>query len=78
MKSLIVLLSVGGWEHGTGGFHQAAQNSSTFATNAANFIQLHGLDGIDIDWVYPGYVDQPKKLAHTLLSSETSNRKRLK
>jgi GH18 family chitinase len=29
-------------------------NRLTLATNIANFIRQHDLDGVDIDWEYPG------------------------
>ena len=29
------------------------QARSTFATNLANFVQTHNIDGVDIDWEYP-------------------------
>ena len=62
-NKLKVLLSVGGWTHGTGGFAKAAQSDTTrqnFATNALSFIQQNGFDGIDVDWEYPGFQDGPK------------------
>ena len=62
-NKLKVLLSVGGWTHGTGGFAKAAQSDTSrhnFATNALSFIQQNGFDGIDVDWEYPGFQDGPK------------------
>ena len=59
--SLIILLSVGGWIHGTSGFTLAAKNPTIFARNALRFIQQHNFDGIDLDWEYPGYIDHPLK-----------------
>ena len=35
----------------------SAANRATFATNLANFVTRWGLDGIDIDWEYPGAQD---------------------
>lgn len=50
-----ILLSVGGW--GAGGFSEAAFTSAgrrKFADSAAALIERYGLDGIDVDWEYPG------------------------
>jgi len=55
-KDLKVLVSVGGWGW-SGGFSDAALDSATreiFANSAIEFILLYNLDGIDIDWEYPG------------------------
>lgn len=52
---LKVLLSVGGW--GADGFSNAAWNEMTraqFAQSASEIISRSGLDGLDIDWEYPG------------------------
>ena len=53
--SLKVLLSVGGW--GAGRFSEMASSPVTresFAKSCADFVKEHNLDGIDIDWEYPG------------------------
>ncbi len=52
---LEVLLSVGGW--GSGGFSEMASDSlkrKSFAEACRNLVDRLGLDGIDIDWEYPG------------------------
>jgi chitinase len=52
---LKILLSVGGW--GADGFSDAALTSPSrerFADSAAALVAEHDLDGIDIDWEYPG------------------------
>jgi chitinase len=52
---LKLLLSIGGW--GADGFSNAALNEVTrgqFAQSAAEVISRSGIDGIDIDWEYPG------------------------
>lgn len=61
---LKVVLSIGGWTHGTGGFALAsasAQSRQTFAENALKFITDNRFDGIDIDWEYPGFKGGPKQ-----------------
>ena len=52
---LKVLLSVGGWE--AEGFSDAAlsaQSRNAFADSVVALLREHSLDGVDIDWEYPG------------------------
>ena len=52
---LKILLSVGGW--GAGGFSIAAsteENRNVFAESAQEIVEVAALDGIDLDWEYPG------------------------
>src|SRR5688572_2644244 len=52
---LKVLVSVGGWQ--AEGFSDAAltsQSRDRFARSAVAFLHKHALDGIDLDWEYPG------------------------
>jgi hypothetical protein len=60
------ILSFGGWDFSTfpdtymifrDGVKPA--NRLKMATNIANFIKEHNLDGVDIDWEYPGAPDLP-------------------
>jgi hypothetical protein len=60
------ILSFGGWDFSTmpetylifrNGVKPA--NRLTMATKIANFIKEHNLDGVDIDWEYPGAPDLP-------------------
>ncbi|KAK3934190.1 hypothetical protein QBC46DRAFT_300262 [Diplogelasinospora grovesii] len=60
------ILSFGGWDFSTNPstyniFRQGvtAANRLTLATNIANFIKANNLDGVDIDWEYPGAPDIP-------------------
>jgi GH18 family chitinase len=55
------ILSFGGWSFSTDPstysiFREGATaaNRMTMATNIANFIIANDLDGVDIDWEYPG------------------------
>jgi len=53
--TLRVLASVGGW--GADGFSDAAfdaQSRRRFAESAVGIVRRYGLDGIDLDWEYPG------------------------
>ena len=54
--SLTVLISVGGWGW-SGGFSDAAltaQSRVRFVESAVAFVKQHDLDGVDVDWEYPG------------------------
>ena len=56
--NLKVLLSVGGW--GAGNFSEMAADEvhrKNFAQNCLNAVNSYKLDGIDIDWEYPGSND---------------------
>jgi GH18 family chitinase len=55
------ILTIGGWDFSTGPSTYAifregvtAANRLAMATSIANFIKDNGLDGVDIDWEYPG------------------------
>ncbi len=54
--SLTVLVSVGGWL-GSGGFSDialSAQSRNVFVESAVEFLRRYNLDGLDVDWEYPG------------------------
>ncbi|MGC9225122.1 MAG: glycoside hydrolase family 18 protein [Terracidiphilus sp.] len=54
--SLKVLISIGGW-NGSGGFSDAAltaQSRAAFVESVVDFLRGHDLDGLDVDWEYPG------------------------
>lgn len=54
-RNLQVQLSIGGW--GSGNFSEMAADDSTrmaFAKDCLRIVEEYGLDGIDIDWEYPG------------------------
>lgn len=56
--SLKVILSVGGWSW-SGNFSDAAlteENRRLFVESALEILQEHKLDGLDIDWEYPGQI----------------------
>jgi len=55
---LKILVSVGGWTW-SGNFSDVALTESSrkiFAASAVDFLKKYKLDGIDIDWEYPGQV----------------------
>ena len=54
--SLTVLVSVGGWL-GSGRFSDmslTAESRRIFVESAAEFVKRYDLDGLDVDWEYPG------------------------
>ncbi|KAE8340580.1 hypothetical protein BDV24DRAFT_175262 [Aspergillus arachidicola] len=60
------ILSIGGWDFSTSPdtytiFREGVKsaNRMTMAENIANFVEEHDLDGVDIDWEYPGAPDIP-------------------
>jgi len=56
--SLKLIISIGGWSW-SGNFSDAAltdHSRKTFASSAAAIVKRFDLDGIDIDWEYPGLV----------------------
>ncbi|AEO59465.1 glycoside hydrolase family 18 protein [Thermothelomyces thermophilus ATCC 42464] len=60
------ILSFGGWDFSTSKATYSifrngvkAENRLTMAKSIANFIKEHDLDGVDIDWEYPGAPDIP-------------------
>ncbi|MDY7395453.1 glycoside hydrolase family 18 protein [Aureibaculum sp. 2210JD6-5] len=55
---LKILISVGGWSWSKN-FSDAAlteQSREVFANSAIDFMQKHNIDGIDLDWEYPGQI----------------------
>ncbi|KAK3986863.1 glycoside hydrolase, subgroup, catalytic core [Cladorrhinum sp. PSN332] len=68
MTGIKRILSFGGWEASAtpesrarlrDAFRPGQFNRGVFRTNVANFVNAHGLDGVDFDWEYPGAQDFP-------------------
>jgi len=58
---LSVMVSVGGWSQ-SGNFHDAAatqESRDKFASSVVQYIREHKMDGVDIDWEYPGSYREP-------------------
>ena len=57
-KELKILISIGGWTW-SNNFSDAVLTESSreiFANSAIAFMQKHNIDGIDLDWEYPGQI----------------------
>lgn len=70
------IVSIGGWAYSTEAatyniIRQAIiTNKNAFTTNLAQFVKDEGIDGIDIDWEYPGvsiilYLSTNAAIVHT-------------
>ncbi|KAL4909691.1 hypothetical protein BDW74DRAFT_186210 [Aspergillus multicolor] len=66
LKGVKRIISIGGWDFSTMPgtykiFRESVkpENMETTAQNVANFVKEHELDGVDIDWEYPGAPDLP-------------------
>jgi len=60
--SLTVTAAVGGWNFGTTRFTAVVENQAImqhFATTATKFLRKYNLDGLDMDWEYPGSRGSP-------------------
>ena len=80
--SLTVLVSVGGWLW-SGAFSDmalTAQSRALFIASVVDFVRRHQLDGLDIDWEYPGlpgagnHFRAEDKQNYTLLLKELRSR----
>ena len=59
--TLTILISVGGWL-GSGGFSDMAltrESRARFIDSVMDFLARHDLDGLDVDWEYPGLPGAP-------------------
>jgi chitinase len=72
-KNVKLLISIGGWTY-SGNFSSIAADPlkrAKFATDCQTMVQLYNLDGIDIDWEYPGYNDGTPE--HNGVSADKQN-----
>ena len=73
--------SFGGWDFSTNpstykifrDIASSSENRERFATNVVNFLKDYDLDGIDLDWEYPGAPDIPGIPADDTESGENYN-----
>ncbi|KAK4208635.1 glycoside hydrolase superfamily [Rhypophila decipiens] len=66
MKGIKKIVSFGGWDFSVlPGTYKIlrdaikAENRETFRRNVVNFVNQYNLDGVDLDWEYPGAPDMP-------------------
>jgi chitinase len=80
--SLTVLVSIGGWLW-SGNFSDIAltkESRRVFIQSVAEFVERYKLDGVDIDWEYPGQIGAGNRFRHvdkqnyTLLLKELRQR----
>lgn len=56
-----IMISIGGWSQ-SGNFHDVAATQEArdiFASSVVQYIREHKMDGVDIDWEYPGSYREP-------------------
>jgi GH18 family chitinase len=82
MTGIKKIISFGGWDFSTkpGTFNILRDavkpaNRATFTSNIAAFIKKHNLDGVDIDWEYPGVSEH--SISHALKSFAVAQHKDL-
>ena len=74
-----VYISIGGWtlSNTFPAMAKSLTSRKTFAANCVKLIETYDIDGIDIDWEYPGYADHmgtpEDKQNFTLLLQEIRN-----
>ncbi|KAJ2777738.1 hypothetical protein H4R18_005004 [Coemansia javaensis] len=66
VKMLGAVGGQGNFSNHLGAAMRSSSSRAAFVSNAVDFVKAYGLDGLDVDWEYPGDLDDASALLSTL------------